>query len=93
MYSLKFLISQPATTLIVVSKMDVYNQNISSFLAQFGLEQTQENFEQLAKLTNKECELLLKSAGIKGVVQERVKQYSSLEKKLEDMKLDDEFRS
>lgn len=68
------------------------NDVVLAFLVDYEQPETQRRLEQLASLTKVDCEKLLKVIGIKGVVQCRVKQYSSLERKLEDLSHDTEFR-
>jgi ppGpp synthetase/RelA/SpoT-type nucleotidyltranferase len=61
------------------------DQQVSAFLADYDHPQRKPGFDKLADLAKKGCEDLLKSMGIKGVVQCRTKNYDSLKKKLKDM--------
>ncbi|KAM5366825.1 hypothetical protein ACJZ2D_010365 [Fusarium nematophilum] len=68
------------------------DQEVSGFLTKYKRPETRRQFEKLATLTRKECEELLESMSIKGVVQCRTKEHDSLEKKLKDLAKDSRFR-
>ncbi len=68
------------------------DQDVLAFLTEYKRPETRQRFEKLATLTRKECDELLESIAIKGVVQSRTKKYDSLEKKLNDLVKDSEFR-
>jgi len=68
------------------------DQKVLAFLTKYKRAETRQQFEKPATLTRKECEELLESIPIKGVVQSRTKQYASLEKRLTDMAQDSKFR-
>ncbi|KAJ0108096.1 hypothetical protein J7T55_007215 [Diaporthe amygdali] len=69
-----------------------YDKVVAEFLQNYKKQGTQERFEKLAALTRKECENILERIHVKGVVQSRTKRYQSLEKKLNEMARDTEFR-
>ncbi|KAF5537747.1 ankyrin repeat-containing protein [Fusarium mexicanum] len=73
-------------------KIDRCHDNRQKLLDRYKHKETQEHYKTLAKFTAEECEQLLDRNSIKGVVQRRAKGYSSLEKKLEEMKKDRNFR-
>lgn len=75
------------------SGWDFCDQQVSSFLAQYEQLETQARFEKLTKLTREECETMLENMGIKCVVQDRAKRLGSLEKKLRDMALAEDFET
>lgn len=67
------------------------DRDVAALLADYQLQNTRGRYEALAERTKKECEELLRHYSIKGVVQDRVKDYKSLETKLKGMQHDPDF--
>ena len=67
------------------------NQRVAEFLDQYGDYKIQQQFRLLADQAKRDCEDILETAGIKGMVQSRSKKYASLQKKLKDMAKDTIF--
>ena len=67
------------------------DQRVDEFLGQYGDYKIQQQFRFLADQAKRDCEDILETAGIKGLVQIRSKKYASLQKKLKDMAKDTIF--
>jgi ppGpp synthetase/RelA/SpoT-type nucleotidyltranferase len=66
--------------------------DVISFVGKYKQPEIQQRYERLASITMRECEGILRSLRIKGVVTCRTKTPESLEKKLKSMSMEVEFR-
>jgi ppGpp synthetase/RelA/SpoT-type nucleotidyltranferase len=80
------------STMSALAHRSAYDQKIAEFLKDYRKSKTQQRYAQLAADTKAECEQLLHSMSIKGVVTSRTKVPNSSEKKLIEMGDDREFR-
>ncbi|KAI1130835.1 hypothetical protein F5Y10DRAFT_288568 [Nemania abortiva] len=67
------------------SDSEGYDKSVHGFLTWYKRPETKNQHQTLMKLTKKECKRLLERISIKGLVQGRMKEIESLEKKLEDL--------
>jgi ppGpp synthetase/RelA/SpoT-type nucleotidyltranferase len=69
-----------------------HDQKVSSLLAAYQSQATQDLFHGVLAYVKQQCESLIQRLGVKATVQGRLKKYASLKKKLEEMRDAQEFR-